>query len=57
MGMTKESSWSLDLEYEENNAFCTHCGLLGHTEGLCCKKDNNKGQGLLNTRAANLLPS
>lgn len=42
MGTSKDSSWSLELEYESNNAFCTHCGLLGHREGLCRKKGNRK---------------
>lgn len=38
MGTSKEDNWPVYIEYEGNNVYCTHCGLLGYTMGLCRKK-------------------
>lgn len=38
MGTSKEEHLIVELEYEGNNAYCTHCGLLGHVTGMCRKK-------------------
>lgn len=38
MGTSKEDNGTVFLEYEGNNTYCTNCGLLGHTIGLCGKK-------------------
>lgn len=38
VGTSQESHWMVYLECKGNNAYCTHCGLLGHMVGLCWKK-------------------
>lgn len=34
----------IDVEYEGNHAYCSYCGLLGHTVGLCRKKRQAQGK-------------
>lgn len=34
----------IDVEYEGNHAYCSFCGLLGHTVGLCRKKRQIQGK-------------
>lgn len=38
MGLSKDDNWIAEVEYEGNNAYCTHCGLLGHVIGMRRKK-------------------
>lgn len=38
IGTSKEQGWKIDLEYQGNPAYCTFCGLLWHTVGLCRNK-------------------
>lgn len=45
IGESKEKGFWQKVEYEGNNAFCTHCGLLGHVKGVCRKIAENKPQG------------
>lgn len=46
---TKEHGWLIDVEYEGNHAFCSYCGLLGHTQGLCRKKRQALGKATVDT--------
>lgn len=50
-GTSNEDNWPVFVEYEGNNAYCSHCGLLGHVVGICRKKhpqltkeNNEKGK-------------
>lgn len=43
IGESKEKGYWHKIEYEGNNAFCTHCGLLGHVKGDCRKAANIGG--------------
>lgn len=46
---SKEHGWLIDVEYEGNHAYCSYCGLLGHTQGLCRKKRQIQGKGQVET--------
>ncbi|KAL3619920.1 hypothetical protein CASFOL_034832 [Castilleja foliolosa] len=37
IGDPNEEGYWQPLEYEGNLSFCSHCGLLGHTQGICRK--------------------
>lgn len=53
IGTSKANGWQIDVEYEGNHAFCSYCGLLGHTVGLCRKKRQNQGKAPLDESAPN----
>ncbi|XP_012842438.1 PREDICTED: uncharacterized protein LOC105962671 [Erythranthe guttata] len=36
--ISKDQGWWQKVEYEGNIAYCSYCGLLGHTAG-CCRKN------------------
>lgn len=44
VGTSKEHGWMVTVEYEGNHAFCSYCGILGHTVGLCRKKRQTQGK-------------
>ncbi|KAL3628287.1 hypothetical protein CASFOL_027333 [Castilleja foliolosa] len=37
IGPSSNNGYYQAIEYEGNNAYCTHCGLLGHIKGICRK--------------------
>lgn len=39
----------IEVEYEGNHAYCSYCGLLGHTVGLCRKKRQVQGKAPMDT--------
>lgn len=49
IGTSKEHGWLIDVEYEGNHAYCSYCGLLGHTQGLCRKKRQAHGKATVDT--------
>ncbi|KAL3633900.1 hypothetical protein CASFOL_022662 [Castilleja foliolosa] len=56
VGENKDVGFWQNVEYEGNNAFCTHCGLLGHMKGICRKiKANNIEENRQDTRQVKIL--
>lgn len=49
IGTSKEHGWVIEVEYEGNHAYCSYCGLLGHTVGLCRKKRQVQGKAPMDT--------
>lgn len=49
IGTSKEHGWVIDVEYECNHGYCSYCGLLGHTVGLCPKKCQAQGKAPMAT--------
>lgn len=49
IGTSKEHGWVIEVEYEGNHAYCSYCGLLGHTIGLCRKKRQTQGKAPVDT--------
>lgn len=47
IGTSKEQGWKIDVEYQGNQTYCTFCGLLGHTVGLCRKKQQIQGKAIV----------
>lgn len=52
IGTSKEYGWKIDVEYIGNNTYCSNCGLLGHTLGLCRRKSQAEGKSVINQGAA-----
>lgn len=46
IGTSKDYGWSIYVEYEGNHAYCQYCGILGHTIGLCKKKQKGQGKAI-----------
>ncbi|KAL3655747.1 hypothetical protein CASFOL_000143 [Castilleja foliolosa] len=49
LAVSKEKKHLLQIDYEGNNSFCMHCGLLGHVKGICRKlrtSQPEKGQDI-----------
>lgn len=57
IGTSKYHSWKIDLEYQGNQAFSTFCGLLGHTVGLCRKKQQILGKAVVDDKSDKRTPN
>ncbi|KAL3631406.1 hypothetical protein CASFOL_024390 [Castilleja foliolosa] len=44
IGEDKDRGYWQKIDYEGNNTYCSHCGLLGHVRGICRKYRSESGK-------------